>query len=276
MAAAAVITVSPVHGLQVPLSWDDMEVSNTLCNKLPRMHSDMCPDWEHINNLAAIISQHKMVGRFAAELLHKHEDTPAGQVKLEVDINTMPAELIKPILAQVVNPSKLEAALKTVSGKWMKPVLLDSLDLNNIHGIFFKFDSKEKCLVPYEFARGPIFVSKRGLGDNDFVDNLNNFINEFSTYVETNNLANTIGLQFLGAVEFDGQHTPSTAEFELGKKGTITLLTSILKDVELVPTSWPDPTWSSTGKPTDAEPPAGQSWAKKVVNGVETHAVFVS
>ncbi|KAH8792179.1 hypothetical protein F5882DRAFT_376738 [Hyaloscypha sp. PMI_1271] len=260
MAAVDVITVSPIHGLQVPLSWGDMELSNTFR--------------EHIKNLAAIIGQHKMTGKFAAELLHKHEDTPAGQVKLEVDINTMPADLIKPVLAEIVDPSKLEAALKTVSGKWMKPVQLNSLDLNNIHGIVFKLDPKEKCLVPYEFAEGPMFVSESGLVDNDFVNNLNNFVNNFVNYVEKNNLTNIIGLQFLGAIEIDGQHTPSTAEFELGEKGTITLPTSILKDVELVPTSWPDATWS--GKPTDAEPPAGQSWAKKVVNGVETHAVFVS
>jgi len=276
MAAAEVITVSPIHGLQVPLSWGDMELSNTLYNELPRMHNDMRPGREHIKNLAAIIGQYKMTGKFAAELLHKHEDTPAGQVKLEVDINTMPTELIKPVLAEIVDPSKLEAALKTVSGKWMKPVQLDSLDLNNIHGIVFKLDPKEKCLVPYEFAEGPMSGSESGTVDNDFVNNLASFVNSFVNYVEKNNLTNMIGLQFLGAIENDDQHTPFTAEFELGEKGTITLPTSILKDVELVPTSWPDATWSGTGKPTDTDPPAGQSWAKKVVKGVETHQVFVN
>lgn len=233
------------------------------------MHNDMDPGREHIKNLAAIIGQHKMIGKFAAELLHKHEDTPAGQVKLEVDINTMPAELIKPFLAEIIDPSKLEASLKIVSGKWMKPVQLDSLDLNNIHGIAFKLDPKEKCLLPYEFAEGPMSVFQSGTIVNNFVDN-------FVNYVEKNNLTNMIGLQFLGTIENDGQHMPFTAEFELGEKGTITLPTSILKDVELVPTSWPDATWSGTGKPTDTEPPPGQSWAKKVVKGVETHAVFVN
>jgi hypothetical protein len=58
-----------------------------------------------------------MIGKFAAELLYKHKDTPARQVKLEVNINTMPTELIKPILTKIVDPSKLEAALKTVSSK---------------------------------------------------------------------------------------------------------------------------------------------------------------
>ncbi|KAG4439231.1 hypothetical protein IFR05_005269 [Cadophora sp. M221] len=165
----------------------------------------------------------------------------------------MPAELIKPVLTEVVDLSKLEAALKTVTGKWMKPVQLDSLDLNNIHEIVFKLDPKEKCLVPYEFAEGSMAVSETGTIDNDFVDNL-----------------------YWGAIERDGQHTPFTAEFELGGNGTITLPISIMKVVELVPTSWLDATWCGTGKPIDAEPPAGQSWAKKVVKGVETHAVFVN
>jgi len=62
-----------------------------------------------------------------------------------------------------------------------------------------------------------------------------------------------IGLGFLGAIENDGQHTPLTAEFKLGKKETITLPTSILKDVELVPTSWPNTAQSRTSKPIDTK-----------------------
>jgi len=85
-------------------------------------------------------------------------------------------------------------------------------------------------------------VSESGTVDNDFVDNLASFVTNFVNYVEKNNLTNMIVLQFLGAIENDGQHTPFTAEFELGEKGTITLPTSILKDVELAPTSCPDAT----------------------------------
>jgi hypothetical protein len=86
------------------------------------MHNDMRPSQEHIKNLVAIISQYKMTRKFVIKLFYKHEDIPARQVKLEVDINTMLAELIKPVLVKIVNPSKLEVALKTVSSKWMKPV----------------------------------------------------------------------------------------------------------------------------------------------------------
>ena len=198
-----------------------------------------------------------MTGKFVAKLLYKYKDTLARQVKLEVDINTIPTELIKPILTEIVNPSKLETTLKTISSKQMKLIQLNSLDLNNIHGIVFKFDPKEKCLVPYEFAEGLIFVSESSLVDNDFIDNLNNFINNFVNYVEKNNLTNIIRLQFLGVIEINSQHTPSTTEFELGEKGTITLPISILKDVELIPTSWPNTTQSSTSKPTNTKPPIG-------------------
>jgi hypothetical protein len=108
----------------------------------------------------------------------------------------MPAELIKPVLAEIVDLSKLKAALKNVSGKWMKPVQLNSLDLNNIHRIVFKLDPKEKCLVSYKFAKRPVPVSKSSIVDNDFVDNLASFINNFVNYIKKN-LTNMIGLQFL-------------------------------------------------------------------------------
>ena len=114
------------------------------------------------------------------------------------------------------------------------------------------------------------------VSESGTVDNLASFVNNFVNYIEKNNLANIVGFHFLGAIEDNGQLIPFTAEFELGEKGTITLSTSILKDVELVLTSWPDAAWSGTGKPADGDPPAGQSWAKKTVKGVEAHRVFVS
>ncbi|GAB0139242.1 hypothetical protein EsDP_00007455 [Epichloe bromicola] len=205
----------------------------------------MDPGQEHIKNLAAIIGQHQMTGKFAAGLLHRHEDTPAGQVKLEVELKTMPDKLIKPVLAEIVDPSKLDTTLEARTGKWMRPIQFDSLDLNN-------------------FAEGPIPLSKDD-------STLANFVNDFVNYVKRHNLANVIGLQFLGPIKDDGKYIPPTAEFELGKEGTVSLPTSVVKDGELVPTSWP-----GAGKPTDGKPPAGQSWAKKVVKGVETHQVFVS
>src|SRR4051794_9636239 len=102
------------------------------------MHNDMRPGQEHIKNLTVIIGQHKITEKFAAKLLYKHKNTLSGQIKLKVDINTIPAELINLVLAEIVKPSNFEAVLKTVSDKWIKSVQLDFVDLNNIHRIVFK------------------------------------------------------------------------------------------------------------------------------------------
>ena len=139
----------------------------------------------------------------------------------------------------------------------MKLIQLDSLDLNNIHGIIFKLNPKEKCLVPYEFAKGLMSVSESGIINNDFVNNFTSFVNDFINYVKKNNLTNIIRLQFLGVIKNDNQQIPFITEFELSEKGIITLLIFILKDMELVPTSQPDITQSSTSKLTNTEPRAG-------------------
>jgi hypothetical protein len=76
----------------------------------------------------------------------------------------------------------------------MKPVQLDSLDLNNIHGIVFKLDPKEKCLVLYEFAEGLMSLFESSTVDNDFVNNFASFVINFVTYVKKNNLINMIRL----------------------------------------------------------------------------------
>jgi hypothetical protein len=49
-------------------------------------------------------------------------------------------------------------------------------------------------LVPYEFTKGLISVSESGTVNNDFINNLASFINNFINYVEKNNLANIIRL----------------------------------------------------------------------------------
>ena len=144
-----------------------------------------------------------------------------------------------------------------MSSKQIKLIQLNSLKLNNIYKIIFKLNPKEKCLVPYEFAEGLIFVSESSTIDNDFINNLTSFINYFINYLEKNNVTNIIRLQFLGAIENNSQYTPFTTEFKLGEKGTIILPISILKDIELVPTSQPNTTQSSTSKPTNTKPPIG-------------------
>lgn len=169
----------------------------------------------------------------------------------------MPTELIKPILTKIINPSKLEIVLKTISSKQIKPIQLDFLDLNNIYRIIFKLNSKKKYLVSYKFTKGLISIFENSIINNNFVNNLTSFINSFINYIEKNNLTNIIGLQFLGAIKNNNQHMPFITEFKLGEKGIIILLIFILKNVELVPTSQPNITWSSTSKPTNTNSPIG-------------------
>ncbi|KAH8751183.1 hypothetical protein BGZ57DRAFT_775088, partial [Hyaloscypha finlandica] len=71
---------------------------------------------------------------------------------------------------------------------------LDSLNLNNIYRIIFKLDPKEKCLVPYEFAKGLLSISESSIVDNNFVNSLTSFVNSFINYIEKNNLTNIIRL----------------------------------------------------------------------------------
>ena len=144
-----------------------------------------------------------------------------------------------------------------MSSKQIKLIQLNSLNLNNIHRIIFKLNSKEKYLVPYEFTKGLLSISESSIIDNNFVNSLTSFVNSFINYIEKNNLTNIIRLQFLKVIENHNQYIPFITEFELGEKGTITLLISILKDIELVPTSQSNTTQSSTNKPINTNSPIG-------------------
>src|ERR1700722_12571612 len=162
---------------------------------------------DHIKNLLAMIARYRLREKLGIHLLHKHEPISKGQVKLETKLETM-------------------------TGKWIKPIPMDSLDLNNIHGVVFKFVAGEHRLVPYEFGEGPSPVSM-----SDVVNN--NCIEEFAYYITKNNLVNVIALQFLDSVK-DGQPKECTAEVKVGKYRTIVLPKSIMNGREFIPTGWPD------------------------------------
>lgn len=121
---------------------------------------------EHLNikDLLATFSKHGLREKIGIHRLHKHDDIPKEQVKLETKLKTKP-------------------------GKWIKPTPIDSLDLNNIHGVIFRFVTGEHRLVSYNFGEGPSPVSL-----NDVVDN--HCIDEFVDYIKYN-LVDIIALQFL-------------------------------------------------------------------------------
>jgi hypothetical protein len=192
---------------------------------------------DHIKNILALIAQCGLREKLGIHMLHKHESIPKGQVKLE---------------------TKLE----TTAGKWIKPIPIDSLDLNNMHGVVFKFVAGEHRFVPYEFGEGPSPVSMS--------DVVNKCIEKFVDYITKNNLVDVIALEFLDSVK-DGQPKECTAEVEVGN-GTVVLPKSIVNGSVFIPTGWPDT--SQPGDP-DGEPDPGTHWAPVKVGTKETHRVFV-
>jgi len=194
---------------------------------------------DHVKRLLAIFAQHGLREKLGIHLLHRHEPISKGQVKLETKLETTP-------------------------GKWVKPIAVDSLDLNKIHGVVFKFVAEEYRLVPYEFGEGPSPVSL-----SDVVDN--NCIKEFVHYITKNNLIDVIALEFLDSVK-GAQPKESTAEVEVGEYGTIVLAKSMMIGGKLIPTGWPD---ISQPCDPDGEPDPGTHWAEAKVGGKVTHKVFV-
>jgi len=245
MAATTHVAVQPVPGLHVPLTLDDLKNSTTTYNGLPRISSDMDINQDHVKNLLAIFMKHGLREKIGVHRLHKHDDIPQEQVKLETKLKTRP-------------------------GKWIKPVPINSLDLNKIHPIVFKYvfelvtGELHLRLDPYEFGEGPSPVS---LCDVD-----NNCIKEAADYVNENNLVNAIALELLDSAK-DEQPKESTAEVEVGRYGTIVLPKSMMIGGKLIPTGWPD-----INQPYDpeGEPPPGEHWNEaKSSTGVITHKVHV-
>lgn len=239
---AAAVAVRPIPGVHLPLTADHMNNSNTTYNELPRISSDMHVSQDHVRNLLAIFVKHGLREKIGIHRLHKHDNILEKQVKLETKLTTKP-------------------------GKWIKPVPIDSLNLNNIHPVVFKFvfelgpGGLSLRLDPYEFGEGPSPVSICDLDNN-------NCMEEVADYITENNLADVIALQFLDSP----QTKEPTAEVEVGKHGTIVLPKSMMINGKLTPTGWPD-----TNQPynTDENPPPGEHWNEAKSDGTVTHKVHV-
>ena len=112
---------------------------------------------------------------------------------------------------------------------------IDSLDLNNVHPVVFRFvfefgaGELSLRLDPYEFGEGPSPVS---ISD---VDN-NTCMEEVADYIANNNLVDVVALQFLDPGKDSQQPKESTAEIEVGKYGTIVLPKSMMIGGKLMPT----------------------------------------
>ncbi|KAK7413646.1 hypothetical protein QQX98_007471 [Neonectria punicea] len=189
---------------------------------------------DHVKELVNIIARHHQLGRFSFHLLHRHDPIANDTVRLETDLGVM-------------------------HGKWNKATSIDSLDLRSIHGVVFMFIPQQNRLVPFEFGEGPSPVSASDVNDK--------FVQEFTGYLNKNNLADMFALEVVHPAE-GGQPNECTAEVEVDKLGTVVLPKSMVNAKEFLPTGWP-----GTLQPGDSQPPAGQSWAKKVD---ESHQVFIN
>ena len=138
-------------------------------------------------------------------------------------------------------------------------VSIDSLDLNNIHPVVLKFVPEKNRLVAFEFGEGPSPVAATDVGDK--------FIEEITGYLTKNDLTDLFVLEIVHPAE-GVQRNECTAEVEVDRLGTVVLPKSRVNAKEFLPTGWLGPL-----QPGDSDPPAGQTWAKKVD---ESHKVFIN
>ncbi|RSL83550.1 hypothetical protein CDV31_016820 [Fusarium ambrosium] len=234
MATGDVITAVPIPGLQRPFTKCDMKESTAMYNGLPRIQAEMHVGMDRIKELVEIIARHDQLGRFSFHLVHRHDHIANDTVRLESDLGVVP-------------------------GKWNKATSIDSLDLQGIHGVVFKFIPKQNRLVPFEFAEGPSPISASDVNDK--------FVQEFTGYLIENNLTDTFALEVVHPAEV-GQPNECTAEVEVDTFGTVVLPKSMVNAKEFLPTGWPGILQSG-----ESEPPPGQTWAKKVD---ESHKVFIN
>lgn len=201
---------------------------------MPRIHSEMHIDMNHVEELVAIITRHGQLGKFSFHLVHRHDPIPNDTIRLESGFGIVP-------------------------GKWNKPTAVDFVDLSDIHAVIFKFAPTQNQLVPFEFGQGPSPITPGGVDDE--------FVLEFTRYLAKNDLTDVFALEVVHPTE-GGKPNECTAEVEVDKLGTVVLPKSLVNAKEFLPTGWPGPLQHG-----DSDPPAGQSWAKKVD---ESHKVFIN
>lgn len=100
---------------------------------------------EHVRALVDTIDDHDLWNKIGIHLVHWHDPIPRGKIKLEMKLETLP-------------------------GKWIKPVAIDSLNLDNTRGVVFKFFPNQMCRVPYEFDEGPSPASKGDVDGNNYFE----------------------------------------------------------------------------------------------------------
>lgn len=186
---------------------------------------------------------------FGVHSLHRHDEAPEKTIRLEADV-------------------------PGVTGmKWNRatPITEKLLAEDKMHPTFFKVEGDN--LVAFEFAEGPSPLNGQKLSPEFMID--------IVAYLIKHDLTNLIAMEVADFTKARAMDAVPTGELEVvwgftKENFTVVLPLDRIVDgvVEPVLTGWN----VKDGIPenVDAEPPAGQSWAKQVIKGVETHRVFVS
>lgn len=180
-----------------------------------------------------MIKRYNLEGTFQVHLIHRHDKIGQGQLRVEF-------------------------GLKTISGSWTKPIAIEHLDLNEIHGNVFML-LPDKRFISYEFREGPPPAS---LANIDIC-----FLRELAAYLSANELTKLIGLEV-----HDGRQEMGMVEFEMNGGGTVLVPGSKAMYSSLDrATGW---TLGKNKGPTepDGQPQPGTHWAVTTKN---THKVFV-
>ena len=157
--------------------------------------------------------------------------------------------------------------------KWNRatPTTEGLLAKDEIHATFFKVEGD--TLVAFEFAKGLSPFKGQKLPPQ--------FLTDVIAYFIKHDLTNLIAIEVGDFTKARVMDAVPTGELEVvwgstEEKFTVVVsLDRIVEGVvEPVPTGWN--VKDGSPKSMDAEPPAGQSWAKAVVGTKETHKVFVS
>lgn len=118
------------------------------------------------DDIQALIKEFGVDRKFCFHLLHNHAELEPGTV----------------MLGQKLSDPKLDGAI------WSRPTLIEGLDLNNIRGHIFVYDTATGNFGPYELREGP----PAPMSDND-----NKFVAAFMDYLTRNNLTKALGLEIL-------------------------------------------------------------------------------
>ncbi|PCD38659.1 hypothetical protein AU210_007126 [Fusarium oxysporum f. sp. radicis-cucumerinum] len=177
----AAIEFASIPGLHVTPTLDDLRDSAQCWNSLPESRDQPDVPGQHFSILAEILERHGMKKMLSFHLIHRHDLIDDGKVMMASNLNIL-------------------------AGKWIRPMDIDDLDLNNTHGYLFKLGSDGSPRA-YKYREGPL-PHLAGVSPD--------FLSELNRYFQGNQLSDLLALGVTDSME-------GLVEFDLGHNGTVQL-----------------------------------------------------